>query len=152
MARNYLTQGSVTNTASATLPLLTVTGAATIRPMIYDYMISGNATPADNYGDYTWQRATTAGTAGSSFTPLPLDPADPASLASSGLAVFSGGPTLTASTFLGRVAVNQRATFRWVAAPGSELKIPATANNGLALMCLTTNSAFAVDLSVYYSE
>src|SRR5262245_32338242 len=132
MGRKYSISGTATNTQSSTLPLITVIGTAAVRPRVYDVMFSSAATPADNAALYQFQRCTTAGTAGSSITPQPLDSQDPAAVTTSGLAVFSGGPTLTASTFVLTLAHNQRATIRWVAAPDGELVIPASANNGLA--------------------
>lgn len=148
MARRYNVAGNATNTASATLPLVTVISASTIRPQIYEIVVGSDATPADNAAKYVLQRCTTAGTAGSSITPQAIDPADPAALSSSGLAVFSGGPTLTANAFIFQFAVNQRATFRWVAAPGSNFVMPATAANGLALLPTvvsgTSNTVFTI--------
>lgn len=152
MARRYSISGSATNTQSATLPLITLIGAATIRPKIYDVYFSSSATPADNAALYAFQRCTTAGTPGSSLTPQALDNGDPASLASSGLATFSVGPTLTASAFLLQVAHNQRASVRWVAAPGGELVIPATASNGIAVVPTSVSSAFSDSVTIHYEE
>lgn len=152
-ARKYAVVGNATTAASATLPLLTIISAATIRPQIYDYTISSDATPADNAAKYVLQRCTTTGTVGSAITPQALDPADPAALHSSGLAVFSVGPTLTASAFLGQEAVNQRATFRFIAAPEGNIIMPATASNGVAFMSTVTGgSNFNAVLSVYVQE
>lgn len=134
MARSYSINGSATTNASATLPLLTVISTAAVRTKIYDVVVGSDATPADNAAKFQFQRCTSAGTAGSSITPQAIDPGDPAAVTTSGLAVFSVGPTLTASAFLLQFAVNQRATFRWVAAPGKEMVCPATASNGIALM------------------
>lgn len=152
MARRYAIAGNATNTQSATLPLVTVIGAATIRPKVYDITFGSDATPADNAGKFAFQRCTTTGTVGSSITPQALDPGDPAALCSSGLAVFSVGPTLTASAFVLQWAQNQRATFRWVAAPNGELVIPATASNGLALMALVTTTAVNYAFVIHVEE
>ena len=40
-------------------------------------------------------------------------------------------PTYTSNTEVLEIPLNHRATFRWVAAPGSEIITPATDNNGL---------------------
>jgi hypothetical protein len=59
--------------------------------------------------------------------------------------------TLTASAFLANIALNQRASFRWVAAPYDELIIPATASNGLSFQVSSaTTTTFAAD--VQYEE
>ena len=60
-------------------------------------------------------------------------------------------PTYTANLVLLSVALNQRATFRWVASPGGELVYPATASNGLGIQT-TTASAVAISATVHYNE
>ena len=152
MASRYAIVGNATNTQSTTLPLVSVIGATTKRVKIYDVDMGSDATPADNAAKYAFQRCTTAGTAGSSITPQALDPADGAAVATSGLATFSVGPTLTASAFGLQWAQNQRATFRWVAAPNSELVIPATANNGFCLMPLVVTSAVNMAFTILIEE
>lgn len=149
MARRYATSGQDTNTAATTI--LGITSTSAIRPMIYDVMIGSDATPADNAWEFVLQRTTAAGTA-TSFTPVALDPGDPAATATSGYA-HSAEPTYTASALLLNNAVNQRATFRWVAAPGGELKCPATAANGIACQSITVaGSAVNVVVAFHYEE
>jgi len=153
MARRYAICVTATGPNSTTLPYVTLIGTTAIRPRIYDVVMGSVATAADNAARWEFQRCTTAGTAGSSVTPQALDPGDPAAAATSGLAVFSAGPTLTASAFVLHWSQNQRATFRWVAAPGGELVIPATANNGLALMEMSiAGSAVAQEATIHYEE
>lgn len=154
--RNYAVNGNCVNGASATLPIGNLVGAATIRPGIYDISIGSDATPADQAAKYAIQRGTTAGTwagaGGAAITPQALDPADPAALATANQGIASVGPTLTANAFLLQFATNQRATYRWVAAPGSELKIPATASNGLNLMSLVATASVNTVFSILYAE
>lgn len=157
MARSYSVAGNCLNTASATLPLGNLVGSTTIRPRLYDVMLGSDATPADNAAKYAFQRSTTVGTwggaGGAAITPQAIDPGDPAAVATANQGVCSVGPTLTASAFLLQWAQNQRATFRWVAAPGKELVIPATANNGLALMSLVVGgSAVNTVFGLEYEE
>jgi hypothetical protein len=130
--RRYSGAGQDTNTAATTI--VELRSATTIRPRIYDFILGSDATPADNAAEYVLQRTTTAGTS-TSFTPVALDPGDPASLASFGQA-HSAEPTYTAAALLLDIATNQRATFRWVAAPGGELVLPAAAN-GVGLQVIT---------------
>ncbi len=149
MPRNYAVSVSDTNTASTTM--VGVTSAATVRPAIYELIIGSQATPADNAWEFYLQRYTAAGTS-TAFTPIALDPADPASLASAGYN-HSVEPTYTANGFLMRVAGNQRATFRWVANPGAELKMPATAANGIGLLSQSVaGSAVTMTFTVYFVE
>lgn len=150
--RDYAIATTAALAQSATLPLLTLIGTAAVRAMIYEFEFGSSGTPADSAASIALQRCTTAGTAGSSFTPVPLDPADPASVSTCGLATFSGGPTLTANAFLYNFGINQRATFRWIAAPGSELKIPATAANGIAFMPLNVSTTWTPQFTVLFAE
>lgn len=153
MARSYSVPGNATQAASATLPLLTLISATSIRPKIFAFDIGTDAAPADNAVKYAWQRCTTTGTPGSSITPQALDPADPAAVTTAGLAVFSVGPTLTANAFLWQAGLNQRASYHWQCAPGKELIMPATASNGLALMSLVVSSSGVnTDLCVHFEE
>ena len=105
------------------------------RGKVYDVLIGTNGTPADNYLQWDISRMTAAGTA-TAVTPNQLDPADSAAL---GVANnnYTAEPTVTANSSLFNVGVNQRASYRWVAAPGSELVFPATNLNGLVLRTLS---------------
>jgi hypothetical protein len=98
------------------------------RGRVYDYMVGSITTPADSAFDHELFRTSTAGTA-SANTPSPLDVADTA-------AIFDASDTYTVDPTIGvnlmRVPLNQRATYRWVAAPGGELVWPATAANGIS--------------------
>lgn len=156
MARNYSVAGNcVSGTGSATLPIMNIVGATTVRTMIYDIMVGTDATPADNAFKFTFQRGTTAGTwggaGGAAITPQALDSGDPAALAAANQGVCSVGPTLTASALLLQWAQNQRATFRWVAAPGSELKQPASTNS-INLMVLVATASINTSFGVLYQE
>lgn len=149
MARNYAAVGSATNTASVTSWV--ITSAATIRPAIYDWAIGSVATAADNAWNFRLGRFTAAGTT-TSFTPIALDPADPASLAASGF-VATVEPTFTANAYLLSLSGNQRAAVRWIAAPGGELKMPATAANGIGCLSVAVGgSAVAMTHTVHFSE
>lgn len=148
MGRRYSIDGEDTNTANTTILELRSTTA--VRPRVYDVLLSSDATPADNCGDYQLQRTTTAGTS-SAVTPQALDPGDPAATATAGKA-HSAEPTYTANAILLHFALNQRATFRWVAAPYGELVLPAAAN-GLGLLCTSVAaSAVNVGSTIHFEE
>lgn len=149
MARRYSIDGQDTNTAATTI--LGLTSAATVRPKIYDLIMGSDATPADNAAEYVLQRYTAAGTS-TAVTPQALDPGDPASLCSAGEA-HSAEPTYTANAILLQFALNQRATFRWVAAPGGELVLPATAANGVGIQVIgIAGSAVNVNATIHFEE
>jgi len=137
-------------TASTTLAVGSVTAAASNprRGKVYDFVIGSEATPADNAFLWSVQRCTTAGTA-TTATPLALDPADSTAATLVGGTNHTVDPTGAVETM--RVGLNQRATFRWVAAPGSELLIPATASNGLKWET-PTSSAVLISATVLVEE
>ena len=138
-ATNGSTASAGTQQATATAyvgALLGITTLTTLRRgKIYDLLVGTNGTPADNYMTWDISRQTAAGTA-TSVTPNALNPADAAFL---GLSTANSTiePTVTANSSVFFVGVNQRASYRWVAAPGSEFVYPATTANGFALRVLS---------------
>lgn len=108
------------------------------RAKIYDLLVGTNGTPADNNMVWSFQRAT-AGTTSAysgylSSVALAIDQAD--SLPA--MAVWANSSAETAYTFTATnfplyVGVNQRASYRWVAAPGSEIVVPAVSSAGVVL-------------------
>ncbi len=143
---------SVNGTAGADpQTFINLFSAGNARGYIYDVVLGSDATPADQAGSYEMMRTTAVGTEGAGFTPTKLDPDSAASDCDAGI-THSVEPTETAASELMRFAVNQRATFRFVTAPGGELIIPATANNGINLVRRASTSNFAVDCTIHFSE
>jgi hypothetical protein len=149
MSRKYAIDGAQT-VASPTDTVLGLTSAATIRPKVFYVCFGSNASPADNALQWLLQRYTAAGTA-TAVTPLALDPGDPAALASAG-ENHTVEPTYTANEILLNVSVNQRATFQWIARPGCELVLPATAANGVGLQPVHASFAGDVQATMLYEE
>lgn len=139
-------------TASTTLEVGAVTADAAVprRLKIYDFIVGAEATPADTV--YLWQiqRCTTLGTA-TSVTPQALDPGDAAALFDAAENHTVNG-TLTANAILLTVPLNQRSTFRWVAAPYGELVTPATASNGVGILTPTASGLTAISCTVHVEE
>lgn len=131
--------------------LINLFSAGNSRAYIYDVVIGSDATPADQAGSFELMRTTVVGTEDSGFTPTKLDPDTKAADCDAGV-THSSEPTETASSELLRFALNQRATFRWVAAPESELVIPATANNGINLVRRASTANFAMDATILFFE
>lgn len=134
MGRRYSVSGD--QNAASNITILAITSATTIRPELYEFLLgcAANA-PGDLASLVHIERFTVGGTVGTAFVPVALDPGDPASLLTAATTGFnhSSEPTYTANAILYKLSLNQRATYRWVAAPGSALKAPATAANGLGL-------------------
>lgn len=141
-------------TASATLSVGTVSAAASAmrRIKIYDVMVGSEGAPADVANDWNLARTTANGT-NTAVTAKPLDLAD---AAFSGLAGNNHSVDATYSNagadIMLDIALNQKASFRWVANPGGELVIPATASNGIGTKTPTAGSAVAVTCEQHIEE
>lgn len=120
------------------------------RGQIYDVMVGTDGTPADNVVVWDISRQTAAGTA-TSATAVALNPADAAFLGLSTVNATAEG-TITAASSVFAVGVNQRASYRWVAAPGSELVYPATTANGFALRAKSPGYTSTVTGDLYVTE
>lgn len=121
------------------------------RAHIYEINLGADGTPADNVLIYDVSRQTTAGTGGATVTAVVTEPADTGST----MVVFvnpTGEPGITATSSLLTVAVNQRATYRWVAVPAQELVIPATNLAGLAYRALSPGYTSTVLITTMWME
>lgn len=139
-------------TASTTASLGSMTADATRarRLRVYDVMIGSEATPADAAILWTIRRCSAAGTS-TGVTPQNLDPA-------SATTEYDAGenhtiePTYTAGAILLNMPLNQRATYRWVASPGGELVMPATASNGFGIETDTISTGTPVITSTIHAD
>ena len=154
MAEKFSTR--VASVASGTnktlLNLFHSAATPTNRGRIADVIVGSAATPADQAADFLLNRTTAVGTEGSGLVPNNTDPGGPAGDFDSGLGVFTAEPTYTAVKQLLAFQLNQRATFRWVAAPGYELVMTATQNNGAGLRTITSSSTQAHGACVLFEE
>jgi len=149
----YSGQGSCAiGTAKAILNLFRAAATPTSRAKIYDLVVGSVATPADAATKFSINRTTAVGTEAAGFTPVNLDPDGPASASDFGVGAFSAEPTKTANAELLVFSMNQRATFRWVAAPGSELVLPATQNYGACLQSVSSTVTTAHEATVFFEE
>lgn len=128
--------GNFTNTGAGAGPLR--------RGKLYDILIGTNGTPADNYLEWSVFRTTLGttttwvGSISSVSSAYDLDLADSPFGAFVTLNTTANSSTVSSVlTQAWYVGINQRASYRWVAAPGSEIVYPAnssaTGNNGLSL-------------------
>lgn len=147
--RKYAIEGQTA--AGTNLVILMLVAATTTRGRIYDLVIGSDATPADVATEFNVERGTVSGT-GTAVTPRALDPGDPAALLSGEAGTFSPGPTRTAASALLNIALNQRATFRWVAAPDSELVVPATSDNWVGITSIASGGTPNINATILYQE
>lgn len=131
----YSASGNQTlTTGAATALTIGSNGTTAQRNRIYELWIANEGTPADNLVVHTVQRCTALGTS-TAVTPTKLDPADRAAQAAVG-ENHTVEPTYTANEEVLEVPLNTRATYRWVAAPGSEIVTPATVASGVGAKAL----------------
>jgi hypothetical protein len=149
MARWGVTADKGTANVQAVLSLAAAASSMR-RARIYDWTLGCGASPADNAFIHIAQRFT-VGPTGATMTPNALDAADTlaTTIVVKGTVTVDG--TYTASAFLAWKPLNQRATFRWVAAPYGEWIIPATASNGIFLG-LSAASTTSFDYDVQFEE
>lgn len=145
------TQQNLSSSYKTLLSLTAATGATTLRRgWIYDIMVGADGTPADNSITYKVDRQTDVGT-GTAGVGSPLDVGDAA-----GLLVETANntiePTVTAATQMFELAVNQRASYRWVAAPGGEVIVPATNTAGLGVRAKSSAYTSTTTATVHYWE
>jgi len=168
---NYTTQPNMTTTYTPLVAIaassLTFVNPPTFsglrRGKIYDILVGTNGTPADNFIEWVCQRATIGATAtflgslSSGSSQFSLDLAD---------AGFSAFVTVNATATTSALwttqqpawyaGVNQRASYRWVAAPGSEIVYPAvssnTGSNGLAFGARSAGYTGTGTITVLFQE
>lgn len=127
----------VMTTTFKTVTQLSAATATLRRASISEIMIGADSVPnaTDCPITYDVSRSTTIGT-GTAGTPTKADEADAAS-DTVGTLNHTAEPTITAASSLWSIALNQRASQRWVARDGDELIIPAVNLNGIALRALS---------------
>lgn len=156
MSENFMaaTQTGVASGADKTIiTIFNPAATPTTRAQIYEFLLGSVATPADVVVKYKIQRLTALGTEGSGFTPNNLDPAGPAGQCDAGIGTFTVEPTYTANKELMIPSVHQKSTFRWIAAQGRELKLPATQNNGIGIKSSSVSSGTpAIEATVFFTE
>ncbi len=100
-----------------------------------------------------FQRTTSSGAASATLVVAPaLDSADPAALCFWASAWTTTQPTITAVTSVIQITMNQRATFRWVAVPDSELVVPASVANWLVLVSVVASATANYAYSAMWQE
>lgn len=156
--KSLITMGNSSATGS------TVGAGMYRRGKLYDILIGTNTTPADNYLEFDVTRitlgTTPAGTTTLGISSLSsnfgLDPADNNGCVNWLQINSTAEVGITATTEVWYEALNQRASYRWVAAPGSEMVWPAvssaTASGGLSLRVRSGGYTGTAVATVYIQE
>jgi hypothetical protein len=148
---------SATSAVNTQLSLTAATATLT-QGCLIDVSFSQNGAPSTTDGPVVWRidACTTVGTAGSNPTPRPTQPGWRATGAVCGVnhsANPTGVNTVAAQYYV--IGINQRASYRWMPVPGSEIYWPATNLNGIAISSsspVASSYASTTLASVTYTE
>ena len=145
--------GSHQTPAGTNLTILALESSASVRGRIHQLILGSDATPADVAGEFALLRHTAAGAAGTAVTEKPSDP-----LGSAPACNLRGG-TMTEPTYeavategLLQIALNQRATFTWIANPGRELCTVIGTANGIGLRSIANGGTPNMNMSISWDE
>jgi hypothetical protein len=133
-----------------TLALIQNSGS-TFRAWIYEFEVGFSATPDDLAGLFSVRRGTGTGGSGTSLTVRRLDPADAARNMLARGGTFSG-LTKTANSSMLNFALNQRASFRWIAKPGGEFVVPSAINNWVGVDSVSHGGTPNTNVTIYWRE
>lgn len=151
MGERYVTDGYHPNMAAA-LTVMKITSTTAIRPKMYELIFGCSETPADQAFNLQINRTTGTAETADAVTPQPLDLDGPAAVAT-GQENFTVEPTKTGAAVLMSFSINQQATFRWVVPPEEGIMLPATANAGIALICiLASGGTPRAEATMYHEE
>ena len=131
--------------------VLSYQATVAIRPAFFEIIVGTTGSPDDKSIEYRLKRFDTADGTGDGLTGDPLDPGDPAALGTL-QGNHSAEPTYGS---LGQPLIfglNQRATFRWIAAPGREIKSPAVATEGLGLVGFNASYVGLYTGTIFWEE
>lgn len=149
MGQRYSVIG--TQTPGTDKTFVSIMGIAGRHRRIREIIVSSPAAPADQTLELSIARITADGT-GTAYTPVALDQGDPAATSGGVKVAHSAEPTYTAGAELMRVAINQRATYRWIATPGSELVIDASTGQGIGIKTLSSTGTASHICTVIFEE
>jgi hypothetical protein len=127
-----------------------VAGIATARPSVHQIVIGSDATPADIATKFNVLRHTVAATGGTAIVARPADPGG-TSLLCTALRGTMTEPTYEATPLL-EIALNQRATFTWIANPGRELKAPLGTAAGVGVRSVSSGGTPNINCSIAWDE
>ena len=143
-------QGVHRTAAGTNLTILALESSASVVGKIHQLVLGSDATPADVATRFDVLRHTAAGVGGTAVVEKPTDPQ--AAAASCNLR----GGTMTEPTyeadFLLEIALNQRATFTWIANPGRELRTTVAAANGIGVRSISSGGTPNINCTLAWDE
>ena len=143
---------NATNTASTTVPMLTLMATATNQIGIYEINTFSDAT-ADNAVKYALRRVSARGTQSATVTPVAIDQNVTQAALTTCDTAWNINPTVTASSEVLTFGGHQRGTYRWVAYDYTKfLRTQAGTGKGFGLMSVVVSSTFNACFNVAFEE
>lgn len=143
------------STSVKTMLQLAAATATLRRAFIYEMTVGASGVPNATDCEIAWTaiKQTTAGTGGVALTVSAIDQAD-AATGSVALGSLTGEPTGAETGVLWTLGANQRASYRWVVAPGGpgEIVVPATNLAGIGIRAKSSNYASTVNVGMMFRE
>lgn len=150
MGRSYSAEDTNTLVAAGNTAL-SYQSTTAIRPALFELLTGNLGTPADAAIDCLLKRFDTADGTGDSPGSDALDPGDPAAAG-----VVQGNhsvePTYGSLANPLHFGLNMRATFRWIAAPGKEIKAPAIATEGWGFQSIHASQTTEFTCTLMWEE
>lgn len=125
-----------------TLPLINLTGSATMQAKLYEVILGTKSAPADTQAEVVVGLTTDVGSGGTTLSENALNAGQtPAATCAAVGGTFSGAPTFTANSGRLYIGFAQRASWRWyVNDLRHTIRSILSANNGLEAQCLSMSS------------
>ena len=146
------------NNVATTVKTMLQAAAATAtlkRAFIYEFDVGASGVPNAVDCELVWTviSQTTAGTGGVALTVNKMDQAD-AATGTVCLGSMTAEPTGAETGVIWTLGANQRASYRWVVAPGGpgEIVIPATNLAGYGIRAKSSNYASTVNVGMLFRE
>ncbi len=151
MGRSYSGVDDQNLTSTPGESVIALQSATTIRPALFELITGNTGTPADAAIECRLKRFFTDDGTNTSLTADPIDPGDPASLAT-----LTGNHTVEPDYTVGGeplvFELNMRATFRWISAPGKEIKAPAVATEGWGFVSFHASQTTLYTCTIMWEE
>ena len=146
---SYRAIGGLITTPTVTESLIHVTGGTGGRLKWTEAIMGSQAAPVEQTSEFRGYRSTGTGATGTVETEFQNDPAD---VAPAGVALSDLTAEPTGKVYGLAFPLHQRGTFRWVANPGEEIIVAATANHAFGMEFTATTSAYVSRCCVGWHE
>ncbi len=150
MPRKYSVTQVTAAQSAANKASVGVTATTAVRPALWEVQLSSVATPADQAAEWYFGRFTAWTTpTSSSQAAVALDDSDPSPTGVGFKTVTDATMTVVVNI---DVAVNLRATYRWIAAPDEYVIAGALTTKGLYALWTSQTSAYNTSATLIYLE